>query len=51
MNRSGIFALLVGVLVASVIGCSERDPIVYVDADDLEMNAAIAKARETLPTF
>jgi uncharacterized protein YegJ (DUF2314 family) len=51
MNRSGISAWLVGLLVASVIGCSERDMIVDVAADDPEMNAAIAKARATLPTF
>jgi uncharacterized protein YegJ (DUF2314 family) len=52
MNRlSYITLLLAGILLACLSGCSERDTVVSVEPDDPEMNAAIAKARETLPQF
>lgn len=52
MNRRSLFDLsLVGIVLALVAGCSRQDRVVNVDADDPEMTAAIAKARETLPHF
>jgi hypothetical protein len=46
-----IASFLSGLLVMWVAGCSEQDRVISVDADDQEMNLAIAKARSTLPTF
>src|SRR5712692_11426752 len=52
MNRTSQIALaLVGISLALLAGCSKRDKVVKVADDDPEMNAAIAKARETLPLF
>jgi uncharacterized protein YegJ (DUF2314 family) len=54
MKRSPLLtALLVAVLACAVAGCKKagRDTVVTVAADDPEMTAAIAKARETLPEF
>ena len=52
LTKKFLFALL----LASVafVGCSKsekKDKIIGIEADDVEMNAAIAKARETLPRF
>ena len=44
-------AALLGLLASLLTGCSERVRVTGVKADDAEMNAAIAKARETLPQF
>ena len=43
----------IALVLAAVLpgGCSERDDVVAVASDDAEMNAAIAKARETLGEF
>src|SRR4051794_23941459 len=35
----------------SLVGCSKSDSTIGIKEDDAEMNAAIAKARETLPQF
>ena len=43
--------MLVGLLGAGVAACSERDTAVPIDAHDPEMTAAIATARDTLPSF
>ena len=43
----GAFAIA----LALVAGCSKEDKVISVAPDDAEMNAAIAKARETLPEF
>ena len=53
MNGSGgaVAGIVVGALLLLLGACSERDKIVDVDADDPEMNAAIAQARESLPRF
>lgn len=52
--RPTISVLLVAALALLVGGCSDRsvdDRVVTVASDDAEMNAAIARARETLPHF
>lgn len=48
-----IFVLVMLVMSMGFAGCSksEKDPLIMVDDNDAEMNAAIAKARETLPKF
>ncbi len=52
MNRhSQIGFAAFALLLALIVGCSKRDPIINVDDDDPEMVAAIAKGRETLPQF
>lgn len=54
-SRIFLLALLLG--TAGVVGCSKTthansdDPVTSIPHDDAEMNAAIAKARETLPKF
>lgn len=51
-NQPNLFFLLTVLLSLSLItACSRRDKTVNIDDDDPEMNAAIAKARETLPDF
>jgi uncharacterized protein YegJ (DUF2314 family) len=42
---------LLGLLAVLLAACSERDKTISVKDDDPEMEAAIAKARETLPQF
>jgi uncharacterized protein YegJ (DUF2314 family) len=42
---------LVAVIAALLVGCSKPSEITSVSANDAEMNAAIARARETLPHF
>jgi len=52
MQRALNVALaLSSILILSLTGCSKRDRVIDVAEDDAEMNAAIAKARETLPQF
>jgi uncharacterized protein YegJ (DUF2314 family) len=52
MKRAlNVALLLVSVIVLSLTACSKRDRVINVDDDDAKMNAAIAKARETLPHF
>jgi len=45
-----IFALI-ATLFCSLAGCSERDQTIQVESDDAEMEAAIKKARDSLPQF
>ena len=47
-TRSIIATVAIAALLSS---CSKRDPVIHVEKDDPEMNAAIAKGRETLPKF
>ena len=54
MRHSTVFGLLAVVLLSCFFAaCSQRDKVYGVSGsgDDTEMNAAIAKARETLPSF
>jgi uncharacterized protein YegJ (DUF2314 family) len=52
MKRTPYIALwAIGLLSASLAGCSKQDRVTKVPADDPEMNAAIAKARDALPQF
>jgi uncharacterized protein YegJ (DUF2314 family) len=52
MNRTSANTIaLVGVLFLLFTACSKQDKIINVEADDPEMVAAIAKARDTLPQF
>lgn len=52
MKRTSlVFVAMLGVLLSSLLACSKRDRVVKVEDDDPEMNAAIAKARSTLPHF
>jgi uncharacterized protein YegJ (DUF2314 family) len=52
-----ILLLAIAVTIASAVSCApsqsrpKDDPIASVQATDSEMNAAIAKARESLPKF
>jgi uncharacterized protein YegJ (DUF2314 family) len=46
-----IALLLIAVLATALDGCSKEHNTISVAADDQEMNAAIAKARATLPQF
>ena len=46
-----ILFTLFGIAIVSLAACSKRDTVIHVEADDAEMNAAIAKGRETLPHF
>jgi uncharacterized protein YegJ (DUF2314 family) len=39
------------IVVLSLTACSKRDKTISVEEDDVEMTAAIAKARATLPHF
>src|SRR4051812_45456209 len=48
MIRVLLFSIL---SVAILAGCSKRDKVISVDDEDAEMNAAIVKARGTLPQF
>ncbi|WP_254510986.1 YegJ family protein [Anatilimnocola floriformis] len=53
MNRRPVVLALLVTLLA-LVGCGgalDRDRTVNVQGDDAEMNAAIEKARETLPNF
>ena len=49
--KSHIGSLIIIVFAASLVGCSKQDKVINVADDDQEMNAAIAKARDTLPQF
>ena len=51
--KAALLGVLVGLGLATLsAGCSRsKDKVVNVSADDPEMNAAIAKARSTLPVF
>jgi len=52
LNRLSQNALaLVGVLLTLLTACSKRDKVVEIGDDDPEMEAAISKARQTLPQF
>lgn len=52
MKRALNLALILASVIAlSLTACSKRDKVISVEDDDAEMNAAIAKARETLPHF
>lgn len=42
---------LILIVAAALGGCGKRDDVIAVESDDPEMEAAIAKARETLPEF
>lgn len=52
-NRHHFACTVVGLLLLLLTACSKskQDQVIDVSADDPEMNAAIAKARETLPQF
>jgi len=50
--KSGFNAVLIVMLAGLLsVGCSWKDKTISVDDDDVEMNAAIATARATLPEF
>ena len=52
MKNGFTFGLVVlGIVLLSLTACSKRDKTISVEDDNAEMNAAIAKARETLPQF
>jgi uncharacterized protein YegJ (DUF2314 family) len=52
MNRKSWIALaLMGILLSLLVACSKKDKVISIEDSDPEMNAAIAKARETLPQF
>lgn len=46
-----ILCLIVSTILTPSCSPSKPDGVVTVEASDAEMNSAIAKARETLPTF
>jgi len=46
-----IAPLLAAVALMLAAGCSQKDKVISVSADDAEMNAAIARGRDTLPQF
>jgi uncharacterized protein YegJ (DUF2314 family) len=50
MKRTALALLVVTMLI---VGCSDRseNPVIEVEADDIEMNAAIAHARVTVDEF
>jgi uncharacterized protein YegJ (DUF2314 family) len=50
MKRAVLVLLVVTLLI---VGCSDRseDPVIEVEADDIEMNVAIAQARSTVDEF
>jgi uncharacterized protein YegJ (DUF2314 family) len=48
-RNAGLLATVA--LLAALAACSDRDEIISIRPDDAEMNAAIAKARESLPQF
>jgi uncharacterized protein YegJ (DUF2314 family) len=50
MKRAVLVLLAVTLLI---VGCSDRseDPVIEVEADDIEMNDAIAQARSTVDEF
>ncbi len=49
--KAAFAAILLVTAAGSALGCKPREDIVYVEPDDVEMNAAIAEARKTLPVF
>jgi uncharacterized protein YegJ (DUF2314 family) len=49
--KSQISRLATAFCVALLAGCTSQDPVITVGDNDAEMNAANAKARETLPQF
>jgi uncharacterized protein YegJ (DUF2314 family) len=51
MKCTSHIVFLIIILVTSFVGCSKQDKVINVADDDKEMNAAIAKARDTLPQF
>lgn len=52
MTRIGrILLVVLGALAAAPVTVRAADPVVSFAPDDAEMNAAIAKARESLPMF
>ena len=52
MKRTSFIAVIfVGAFLSLLAGCSQGDKVLSVEQNDAEMNAAIAKARETLPQF
>lgn len=51
MNRSAFVSLMAGACLSLLGACSKQDQVISVDGNDPDMNAAIAKARETLPQF
>lgn len=52
MKRAlNITRVIFSIAILSLAACSKRDKVIHVDEDDTEMNAAIAKGRETLPHF
>jgi len=52
MKRTlNIVVMLFSITIISLVACSKRDQVIHVEEDDAEMNAAIAKGRETLPHF
>jgi uncharacterized protein YegJ (DUF2314 family) len=46
-----ILFLTLYLLAVSTAGCEPADRVIHVHESDAEMNAAIAKARSTLPSF
>ena len=51
MKRTSSLLLLIGVFLALLTACATKRDKGYVEDDDPEMVAAIAKARRTLPKF
>lgn len=60
MQSLGARLITCGILIAALTAClapespaadASEDPVIDVSADDPEMNAAIAQARESLPHF
>jgi len=51
MTTAPKLVALIGVLLVLLPACSKRDKTINVEKDNAEMNAAIAKARSTLPHF
>jgi uncharacterized protein YegJ (DUF2314 family) len=52
MKRTSLIVVtFLAVFLSLLAGCSKGDKVISVEENDAEMNAAIAKARETLPQF
>ena len=51
LNSSSRVILLSVISLLAFSSCSKKDKVIGVKDNDAEMNAAIAKARETLPLF